>query len=66
MAGHTPSPPATLVQEGMAQKLPSTKGPTSSKPWERGPTVEQTGHSQSRNTNTSIFYVHSYEKGETD
>lgn len=42
------------------------EGPTSSKPWERGPTVEQMSHSQSGNTNTSIFYVHSYEKGETD
>lgn len=38
----------------------------SSSPWKRGPTVEQMCHSQSRNTNTSIFYVHSYEKKETD
>jgi hypothetical protein len=28
--------------------------------------VEEMGHSQSRNTNTSIFYVHRYEKEETE
>lgn len=60
----TPSSPLTsLVQEGVMQ---ITKGPTSSGPWGKGPRVEERSHRQSRNTNTSIFYVHNYEKEERD
>lgn len=42
------------------------KGLASVKLWEKGSTFHETGQSQSWNTNTSIFYVHTYEKEETE
>lgn len=46
--------------------MSNMKGPPSISTWEKGPRAEQMNHRQSRNTNTSIFYVHNYEKEETD